>query len=418
MMIDVEMFCEAERTVEERKFADAVYEKLVYENESGAIGYYDLPNAKESEVDAVLEYAKSCSFAKNVVLIGIGGSSLGPKAAEEFLKLGRNRNDKNIFFLENGDPCNLNHQLQDIEAEESVFLIISKSGGTVETLSIAKYVIERFKLKGELFAKHCCAITDKGSPLDAYATEQGAKCFYIPKNVGGRFSVLSAVGLVPLALLGYDVKAMLKGAAEVRATFFSKTYTNIMAKAQYYAKYSYRYRMNVLFSYSSQFREFNAWYVQLWGESLGKINAQNLNIGLTPIGLVGSVDQHSFLQLITEGPRDKSVTFLKIEDFGDDTKIPNLSLPGLEKTDFVNGSFFSELINAQCDATFEILKEQGVPVDIIRVKDISEASFGALVYYFEFLTSATAAFMGVNAYDQPGVEAGKIRLLEKFGKGN
>jgi glucose-6-phosphate isomerase len=172
----------------------------------------------------------------------------------------------------------------------------------------------------------------------------------------------------------------------------------------------------VLFSYANDLENLCKWYVQLWGESLGKINTQEKNVGLTPIGLIGSIDQHSFLQLLIEGPKDKTVTFVNIKDFENDLSIPDVSLKHIEKTDFINSNSFNTLINAQCDATRESLIQSGVAVDSIEFERICEGNIGTMIIYYELLTSLVGAMLRVNTYDQPGVELGKDILYKKFGK--
>jgi len=174
--------------------------------------------------------------------------------------------------------------------------------------------------------------------------------------------------------------------------------------------------INILFSYSSMFEAFNKWYIQLWGESLGKKRSDGERVGLTPIGLIGSIDQHSFLQLIIEGPKDKTVTFLKLKNFELPVIVPHLSLPFLETTDFANGRRFQTIINTQCDATMESIVEAGVPVDMIEISELNEKSAGYLIYYFELLTSAVGAMFEINTYNQPGVEIGKQKLKIKLSK--
>jgi glucose-6-phosphate isomerase len=156
--------------------------------------------------------------------------------------------------------------------------------------------------------------------------------------------------------------------------------------------------------------------VQLWGESLGKFQRHSaFNVGLTPIGLIGPKDQHSFLQLIMEGTRDKSVTFIKIENFNDNITIPPISLPNLESLDTLNNLSFSELITMQCDSVLEALQDQkDIPLDSISITSVTEENIGSLIFYYELLTSLVGELIDVNTYDQPGVEAGKIILKNKL----
>jgi glucose-6-phosphate isomerase len=156
--------------------------------------------------------------------------------------------------------------------------------------------------------------------------------------------------------------------------------------------------------------------VQLWGESLGKKQCHSqLHVGLTPVGLIGPTDQHSFLQLIVDGKRDKTVTVIKIKDFENSIKIPDVTLPALENLDMLNGYGFSELINMQADAMIESLEAlEFIPLDVIEIERVDEATMGELIYYYELLTALVAQMLDINAYDQPGVEMGKVILKEKM----
>lgn len=393
------------------------------EKEKSIVGYYNLPTSSDKTLDLIYKFILSNDAVykgkvKSIVILGIGGSSLGTKAVDGALKHVKNRNSIKAVYLENCDPGEINRALKNVNVKDSLFIMISKSGSTIETTSLAKYVLDKYfsgsdskKLK-----KRFVVVTDEGSPLDAFATQFSLEKFYIAPNVGGRFSVLSAVGLLPLAILGYDITRILKGAAKFKKSFFDGKQPEMIKKAIFYAKNYEKYPINVLFSYASELEKLNAWYVQLWAESLGKINQSGQSVGLTPIGLVGSVDQHSFLQLIVEGPKNKTVTFVKVKDFKSNLKIPNVTIKNLEKTDFVNGLRFAELINAQCDATMETLIERGVMTDIIELDALNEESIGALIFYFELLTSLAGAYFGINTYDQPGVEFGKKKLFEKLSK--
>jgi glucose-6-phosphate isomerase len=241
---------------------------------------------------------------------------------------------------------------------------------------------------------------------------------HLPDNVGGRFSVLSTVGLVPLALCGIDIQALLNGAKTIKQSFFNDGYLKdtLLKKAVFYAKNHAQYNINCIFAYSETLKYFCEWYVQLWGESLGKHQRHSaFHVGLTPIGLIGPKDQHSFLQLIMEGTRDKSVTFIKIEDFDDNISIPDITLPHLEMLDTLNNLPFAQLINMQCDSVMESLEAQkDIPIDSIILPKVNEKTIGSLIYYYELLTSLMGELIDVNTYDQPGVEAGKIILKKKL----
>lgn len=384
------------------------------EEEQKSIGYYALP---DQDITPILEYCDSIpDSVETIAVIGIGGSSLGAKAVYEFIKP-LNSLSRKLYFFESTDPINITTLLSKINLEKTHFLVISKSGSTVETFSIYKYI---YFLQNDPAAY--TFITDPGSPLEKYANETNATVLHLPSNVGGRFSVLSTVGLVPLALCGVDIQALLNGAKTIKQSFFNDGYVKdtLLKKAMYYAKNHTQYNINCIFAYSETLKYFCEWYVQLWGESLGKHQRHSaFHVGLTPIGLIGPKDQHSFLQLIMEGKRNKSVTFIKIEDFNYDITIPNISLPHLEMLDTLNDLSFSKLINMQCDSVMESLEAQkDIPLDSITLSEVNEKAIGSLIYYYELLTSLVGELIDVNTYDQPGVEAGKIILKKKLNSRN
>ena len=375
-----------------------------------SVGYYGLP---EQNIDEILEFVNAFDESiENIVVLGIGGSSLGSKAVYEFLKPVKKPLRK-LYFFESTDPLNIMETLSKIELKKSHFLVISKSGTTVETISIFKYLYAKEKR-----ASAYTFITDKNSALDKFGREIGSKIFYLPENVGGRFSVLSVVGLLPLALCGVNIVDLLEGSNGVKESFFNDGYLkeSLLNKAMFYAKYHTTYNINCLFAYSETLRYFSEWYVQLWGESLGKKQSNSaFHVGVTPIGLIGPKDQHSFLQLIVEGTRDKSVTFIKINDFQNELTVPNITLPHLEPLDILNGITFHDLINMQSDSVIEALQHQGdIPLDEIIIERVDEKNIGELIYYYELLTSLVGKLINVNTYNQPGVESGKIILKNKL----
>jgi glucose-6-phosphate isomerase len=396
-------FSSISKRAEEKAF-DAIVE------EQKSIGYYALP---DQDITPILEYCSSIpETIETIAVIGIGGSSLGAKAVYEFMKPVKELSRK-LYFFESTDPININELLSKCDMNKTHFLVISKSGSTVETFSIYKYI---YSLQED--PSFYTFITDPGSPLEKYAKEIEASVLYLPDNVGGRFSVLSTVGLVPLAMCGIDIKDLLTGAQMIKERFFDRgyVYDMLLEKAVYYAENHARYSINCIFAYSETLTYFCQWYVQLWGESLGKHQRHSaFHVGLTPIGLIGPKDQHSFLQLIMEGTRDKSVTFIKIEDFHDNTTIPDITLPHLEMLDSLNNLPFSKLINMQCDSVIEALLDQNnIPLDTITIQSVAESNIGSLMFYYELLTSLVGELIDVNTYDQPGVEAGKIILKSKL----
>ncbi|MBE0514602.1 glucose-6-phosphate isomerase [Sulfurimonas sp.] len=383
-----------------------IFSEIVKEKDY--IGYYNLVFSDTSEYK---EYAKSVK-QKNIVVIGIGGSTLGTYAIYKFLKYSKSLSKK-LYFLETTDPIDIKSKLENIDLEDTLFIVISKSGTTIETVSIFKYIHSLVTCD----KNNTLVITESDSKLNEYAKANEIMSFEIPKNVGGRFSVFSAVGLVPLAIVGIDIDALLSGAKETHDSFFSQTqaYERVLNKARFFVEYKNSFNINVVFSYSSRLDGFNKWYIQLWGESLGKIDINSTRQGLTPIGIIGPIDQHSFLQLIVEGRRDKTVTVIKVEDFHSNLKIPSVKLEGLEELDYTDNIEFSSLINEQADATIESINNLGdIPCDVITIDSVSENSIARLMYEYELLTSVCAKFMYIDAYDQPGVEAGKIILKQKL----
>ncbi len=394
-----------------------LYEALLDEYENDSVGYYSLV---DSNVEDIKTFCEEFNFEdrgiKNIAVLGIGGSSLGTKAIDALLEHTKERNDKKMLYFENVDPLEITKNLKGLNLKETFFIVISKSGSTIETTSHLKYLLHHFELslQSQEFKEHFALITDENSPLDSFGENLGLQRFYIPANVGGRFSVFSPVGLLPLCILGYDIEKLLEGARVLKESFFSKNEDILCQKALFYAKESENKPINVLFSYSSAFKYFNDWFVQLWAESLGKINRDGVKVGLTPVGLIGSVDQHSFLQLIIDGVDDKTVTMIKIKNFENDLTIPDISLPSLEKTNFINNYSFATLINAQCDATMQSILDQGVSVDLIEIDRLDTLSAGYMIFYYELLTSLVGVLLNVNSYDQPGVELGKVILKKKF----
>ncbi len=395
----------------EQIISDAM-DRLMQEMLSDEVGYYKLPTLSYSHIKKLQEI--DTSSYEQIVIIGIGGSSLGIKAIDSILRPFTPK-AKEILFFENSDPLSITETLAKINQEKALFFIISKSGSTIETTSIFKTVISTCKLELDgADRERVFAITDKGSSLSEFAQHHKIHEFNIPANVGGRFSVLSAVGVVPLQIAGYDMETLLGGAASFVSSFFEYQEPHLLEKACYMYENSKERSINVLFSYADRLENFTKWYVQLWGESLGKIDTKNARVGLTPIGIIGAVDQHSFLQLIIEGPQDKSVTFINIEDFENDVKIPDITLHGIEKTNFINNQSFNTLINAQCEATMQSVVQAGVSTDAITLDKVTPQNIGALIIYYELLTSLVGAMLDIDTYNQPGVELGKTILYKNL----
>ena len=385
-----------------------IFERIKAERES--IGYYNLPYQDTTEIKV---YAASIT-KKHIVVLGIGGSSLGARAIYEFL-LPSNHYEKELLFLETVDPLKINHCLKKVDLNDTQFVIISKSGSTIETISLFKYLSSVI----EIDSANCTIISESKSDLTQFANDNNIKAFDLAENIGGRFSVFSVVGLLPLAMIGIDIDNLLNGCKRVSDSFFQQAdyYKPIIRKARFLVENKGRFNINAIFSYSSSLESFNKWYVQLWAESLGKVNINGTRQALTPVALIGPVDQHSFLQLIIDGVRDKTVTFIKIEDLKDNTTVPKKEdekFQGLG-LNYVEGLSFNKLLNHQADATIKSVEEQkDIPCDVVTISTVDEYNIAKLMFSYQLLVSAIGQFLQINTYDQPGVESGKIILKESL----
>jgi glucose-6-phosphate isomerase len=386
------------------KSNETIFKSL--EAEVSTIGYYNLPLQDTTNIK---KYTQSIQ-QKYIAIIGIGGSTLGTKAIYNFLKKSKSY-DKSLHFFESTDPIDIKSKLTKIDLEDTHFIIISKSGTTIETISVFKYLSSLITIN----EFNSTIVSETDSQLTKYANKHNIKTFEIPKNVGGRFSVFSPVGLVPLSAVGVNIDDLLTGAKEVRDSFFNKQeyYDQSMKKARFLVENKNKFNINVIFSYSSALENFNKWYIQLWGESLGKININNTKQSHTPIGLIGPVDQHSFLQLIAQGKRDKTVTFIKVDDFEDDTAIPSDTVTGFDDLDYIENLTFSELIENQANATIQAIENlKDIPYDVIIIDKVDEINIAKLMFNYQLLTSIIGEFVQIDTYNQPGVEDGKIILKD------
>ena len=394
-----------ERNFYEIRSNDEILSEL--KEELNSVGYYSLPF---SSTDAIKKFSKTVK-QNNIFVVGIGGSILGTKAIYSFLKTTKSFKKK-IFFLDTIDPLRINYLLSLVDLNDSYFIAISKSGNTIEPISILKYISTFI----DISVKNLAVISENNTNLHKFAIQNSLNFFEISKNVGGRFSVFSAVGLVPLSIIGVDIDSLLKGCRDVHESFFRQEYYYdlIIRKARFLVENKTRFSNNIIFSYSTVFSNFNKWYIQLWAESLGKININGTRQGLTPIALMGPDDQHSFLQLIMDGVRDKTVTFFKIQNFDDPSFIPSNKLFDVFKSSCPDGKSFNQLINFQADATFQaILNKKDIPCDIITIDSIDEKNIARIMYRFQLLVSCIGAFLQINTYDQPAVEEGKL-ILKKI----
>ncbi len=367
----------------------------------------------------------------NVLVLGIGGSALGAKAlSEALLKPYWNLLDKEkrenlprIFFVDNIDPDEINALLDVLDLKKTLVNVITKSGSTAETMSQFMIIQERLKnLLGDDYRKNIVATTDKQAGiLRQLANEEGYKTFVVPDDVGGRFSVFSAVGLVPLALVGIDVDEIIRGIKIMDLTLKNTDITkNIAAQnalLHYLLDREKGKYISVMMPYSQRLKYVSDWYVQLWAESLGKEydrNNNKINNGPTPIKALGATDQHSQIQLYNEGKNDKVITFIRVNEFDSELQIPNIfEYTGLN---YLGGKSINRLINAEADATAVALCDYKRPNITITLPKINEYYLAQLFYMFEMQTAIIGELYNINAYNQPGVEQAKNYTYALMGR--
>lgn len=396
--------------------AIAAVDKL---RDSGAVGFIDLPS-DEKLIHQSLEFAaKARRRYDDVVILGIGGSALGPVALQTALRpSGWNMLDNasrggfpRLHVLENVDPFTIAALLGRLVLERSLFIVTSKSGGTAETMSQFLIVESRLNDAKLPLTEHLVFVTDpEGGALRPLAAKLGVSALDIPPNVGGRFSVLTPVGTLPAALIGIDVRALLAGAARTAARCASadasKNPAAIYALLQFLADTKMAKAIHVLMPYSDPLRDFAAWFVQLWAESLGKIRPDGNSVGGTPLPALGTTDQHSQVQLFMEGPANKTLTFIAIEDHGADVRIPAAHADVTELA-YLGGHSLAELISIEQRATAGALAKRGRPNMTIHLARVDEGTVGELMMFLEIATAYAGQLYGVDAFNQPGVELGK-----------
>jgi glucose-6-phosphate isomerase len=407
-----------------RLFTDA-HADVQRRREAGELGFFDL--LEPSELTArIRAFADGPGQAfENVVVLGIGGSALGATALINALR-GTDWNQRDdegrdhfprLFVLDNVDPCTVADLLDRIDVRRTLFNVISKSGTTAETM--AQFLVVRERLEQAIpdadgCRRHLLFTTDpERGVLRDIADAESIATLPIPPSVGGRFSVLSAVGLLPAALVGIDCEALLDGAramaARCDAADLEANPAGLFAVLQWLADREGGAPIHVMMPYSDGLYSTADWYRQLWAESLGKRLDRDGNevfVGPTPVKALGATDQHSQVQLYIEGPFDKTITFLAVAERERDVMIPRL-YGDIEALGYLGGRTLGELMDAERKATAAALAESGRMNMTITLPRLDAHAMGELIMMLEVATVYAGALYGIDPLDQPGVELGK-----------
>lgn len=398
----------------------------------GKLPFLDLPYQKNIAT-AIIKTANSLKGKfKNLVVVGIGGSALGNIAAHTALNhpfhnilADQERNGfPRVFVLDNIDPDRFSGLMDVIKPEETLFNFITKSGTTVETMAQFLIIVKRLGNRlGKDYKEHIITTTDseKGT-LREITSREGFRSFEIPAGVGGRYSVLTPVGLFSAAMSGVDIIALLSGAAFMDETCKADNLWKnpaLMGAVLYYLSHTKKGKnILVMMPYSNALSGISDWFCQLWAESLGKkfsLNNEVVHTGSTPVRAVGVVDQHSQLQLYMEGPYDKVITFLAIKRFSKEVSIVSGNDVESDLV-YLKGHSLNNVMEAEFKGTRLALTEHNRPNCTITLDGLSAFTLGQLFYLFELQTAYGGKFYNVNAFDQPGVEAGKINAFAMLGR--
>lgn len=355
----------------------------------------------------------------NLLVLGIGGSALGGLAMTEALlkpywnflsKEERNKYPR-IFFLDNIDPDSISGLLDILDLKKTLVNVITKSGSTHETM--AQYMVLKDRLESELgedYRKHIVATTDKHTGvLRQLANEEGYKTFVIPDDVGGRYSVFTAVGLLPLALVGIDIDEVLQGIKDIDSMLSeADIFKNISAQnalIHYLMDTKKGKNISVLMPYSSRLKYIPDWYIHLWSESLAKRCSNNneiINVGQTPLKAIGVTDQYSQMQLFNEGPNNKLINFIRVSEFDTTVDIPKIfEYTGIG---YLGGKTMNNLLEAEANSTKVTLTDYSRPTVTITLPKINGYYLAQLLYMLEFQTAIAGRLYNINPFNQPGVE--------------
>ncbi|GAC1355737.1 MAG: glucose-6-phosphate isomerase [Herpetosiphon sp.] len=409
--------------------AKAAISKVAERRHGGDLRWMELPSAPTDDVERLAaEVRQQCD---TFVVLGIGGSALGNIAVQQAingslynLQSAEQRSTPRLFVLDNSDPEAHQGLLEIIDPRRTVFNVITKSGSTGETLSsflFFRHAVEQ-AVGAERVKDHFVLTTDPAKgPLRELVNKEGFRSLPVPDGVGGRFSVLSPVGLLSAAVTGVPIKELLAGAAyadEICREAEPWRNPAAMGALVQYLLYRKGADIVVMMPYAQRLKEVADWFSQLWAESLGKKVDRNgavVNVGPTPVKALGATDQHSQVQLYTEGPFNKLVNFLRVEEFAEQAPIPK-GYSDMGAFAYLNGHSLAELINVEQMATAVALTEAGKPNMTHIMPRVNAFTLGQLMFMLEVQTAIAGEFFGIDAFDQPGVEAGKVATYALLGR--
>ncbi|MGO8761524.1 MAG: glucose-6-phosphate isomerase [Desulfobaccales bacterium] len=412
---------------------EAFHQGLPARRDSGQMGFMELPYQTQV-VKEVRRVAKPLlEWCWDLVVLGIGGSALGARALHQALchpqhnkfPMARRHLKLGLWVADNIDPDHLYGLLDGLDMRRTAFNVISKSGNTAETLAQFLWIYKLLKGRvGEAKARERLVLTTdpEQGPLRSLAAREHLASLAVPPNVGGRFSVLSAVGLLPAVLAGIDVEELLAGARfmdqRLKDAAPGQNPAYRLAALFYLFATAKARPILVFMPYASALAGMADWFGQLWAESLGKrqdLQGKVVNAGSTPVRALGTTDQHSQLQLYMEGPPDKLITFLAVDKFKHHLEIPNL-YPDQEALSYLGGHSLDELLRVERQATAFNLMKAGRPNLTLHLPEINPFTIGQLIYLLEAVTVVAGSLFGVNAFDQPGVEGGKQTTYGLMGR--
>ncbi|MQA91289.1 MAG: glucose-6-phosphate isomerase [Gemmatimonas sp.] len=391
--------------------------------ETGELGFFALPYATDV-VEAIEQFAEGPGQAfSNLVVLGIGGSALGTVALRTALldpfwnELDEEGRDfyPRLYVVDNPDPSTFSALLRRIDVRTTLFNVVSKSGGTAETMSQLLVVREKLEeMIGDGYRRHLLFTTDpEAGVLRKLSREEDIAALSVPPKVGGRFSVLSAVGLLPAAMAGIPIGSLLEGAQAMdtrcRTDELTENPAGLYAALQYLADTELSAPIHVMMPYSDPLRDVADWFRQLWAESLGKaesLSGAEGHVGPTPVKALGATDQHSQVQLYIEGPFDKTITFLIERERSEDVEIPRI-YSEIPELGYLGGHSLAELLRIEKEATEAALTERGRMNMTIELPNVDAHSIGELLFLLQVATVYAGALYDVDPLNQPGVELGK-----------